>query len=145
MLLVLPHLIQLKQLSQEMASLANSYRQAGDDASAQAALHMGFSLGQRLDGSPGQALISQLVGIAIQNIALKAMDPNRPFGDGGQTVQNQLDELTRQRAAIRELTSQFDSLQPRMSDQDWISYKDRWRAFGEMAALRWMIDKHGRQ
>ena len=145
MLLVLPHLIQLKQLSQEMVSLANSYRQTGDDASAEAALQMGFNLGQRLDGSPGQALISQLVGIAIQNIALRAMDPNSPFGNGGQTVKDQLDELTRQRAAIRELTSQFDGLQHRMSDQDWISYKDRWRAFGEMAALRWMIGKHARQ
>jgi len=145
MLLVLPHLIQLKQLSQEMVSLANSYRQTGDEASAQAALQMGFNLGQRLDGSPGQALISQLVGIAIQSIALRAMEPNSPFGSGGQTVKDQLDELTRQRAAIRELTSQFDSLQQRMSDQDWISYKDRWRAFGEMAALRWMIGKHGQQ
>lgn len=144
-LLVLPHLIQLKQLSQEMVSLANSYRQAGDAASAEAALQMGYNLGQRLDGSPGQALISQLVGIAIQNIALKAMDPNSPFGDGGQTVKDQIDDLARQRAAIRELASQFDSLQHRMSDQDWISYKDRWRAFGEMAALRWMIDKHGQQ
>ena len=143
MLLVLPHLIQLKQLSQEMVSLANSYRQAGDDASAQAALQMGFNLGQRLDGSPGQALITQLVGMAIQGIALRGMDPNSPFDAGGQTVQGQLDELTRQRASIRELTSQFDTLQQRMSDQDWISYKDRWRAFGEMSALRWMINKHG--
>jgi RNA polymerase sigma factor (sigma-70 family) len=145
MLLVLPHLIQLKQLSQEMVSLANSYRQAGDETSAQAALQMGFNLGQRLDGSPGQALITQLVGMAIQGIALRAMDPNNPFGGGGQTVKDQLDELTRQRASIRELTSQFDSLQQRMSDQDWISYKDRWRAFGELSALRWMIGKHGQQ
>jgi RNA polymerase sigma factor (sigma-70 family) len=143
MLLVLPHLIQLKQLSHEMVALANSYRQAGDEASAQTALQMGFNLGQRLDGAPGQALISQLVGIAIQSIALRAMEPNSPFGSGGQTVKDQLDEVTRQRASIRELTSQFDSLQQRMSDQDWISYKDRWRAFGEMAALRWMINKHG--
>ena len=56
-----------------------------------------------------------------------------------------LDELTRQRAGIRELTSHFDSLQQRMSDQDWISYKDRWRAFGEEAALRWMVSKYGQR
>jgi len=145
MLLVLPHLGQLKELSQNMVSLANSYRQAGDEASAQAALQMGFNLGQRLDGSPGQALINQLVGMAIQGIALRAMDPNSPFGSGGQTANDKLDELTRQRAGIRELTSQFDSLQQRMSDQDWISYKDRWRAFGEEAALRWMASKYGQQ
>ncbi|HWN95732.1 MAG TPA: sigma-70 family RNA polymerase sigma factor [Methylomirabilota bacterium] len=145
MLLVLPHLAQLKELSQNMVSLANSYRQAGDEASAQAALQMGVNLGQHLDGSPGKALINQLVGVAIQSIALRAMDPNAPYGSAGQTVQNHLDELTRQRAGIRELTSQFDSLQQRMSDQDWISYKDRWRAFGEEAALRWMVSKHGQQ
>jgi hypothetical protein len=32
---------------------------------------------------------------------------------------------------------------PQLSEQDWISYKDRWRVFGEQAALRWIIQKYG--
>ena len=32
-----------------------------------------------------------------------------------------------------------------LSDQDWISYKDRWRTFGEEAALRWMVSKYSQK
>jgi hypothetical protein len=101
-----------------------------------------LNLGERLDGSPGQALITQLVGMAIQGIALRGMDPNTLDSDRGQTVQDRLDGLTRERAAIRELTSQFDGVQGRVTEQDWISYKDRWRSFGEAAALEWLIAKY---
>jgi hypothetical protein len=36
-------------------------------------------------------------------------------------------------------------LLPMLSDQDWISYKDRWRIYGEEAALRWVVGKYGRK
>jgi hypothetical protein len=32
-----------------------------------------------------------------------------------------------------------------MTEQDWISYKDRWRNFGEEAAGRWLINKYGQK
>jgi hypothetical protein len=71
------------------------------------------------------------------------MDPTSPYGEGGQTVQGRLDELAQQRTAIASLTGQFGAIQQRVSDQDWISYKDRWRSFGEEAALRWVVGKYG--
>jgi hypothetical protein len=46
--LQLPQLAQFKQLAQGALDLAASYRQAGDEASAQAALQTGLNLGQRL-------------------------------------------------------------------------------------------------
>jgi hypothetical protein len=52
-------------------------------------------------------------------------------------------ELALQRSELKELVQQFDGAQQRMSDNDWISYKDRWTAFGEEAALRWMVSKYG--
>lgn len=143
--LVLPHLDELRRLSQDTVSLANAYRQAGDDASVQAALQMGLNLGQHLDASPGLSLVSQCLGIAMQIHALNAMDPNSPYGSGGQIVKDRLDEVTLQRREIKELVQQFDGVQQRMSDQDWISYKDRWKAFGEEAALRWMVSKYGQK
>jgi hypothetical protein len=97
------------------------------------------------DASPGEALVSQLVGVAIQAMALNAMEPNSPYGTAGQTVKDRIDELAQQRKDIKELVQQFDGAQRRMSDQDWISYKDRWRAFGEEAALRWMVSKYGQK
>jgi hypothetical protein len=30
-----------------------------------------------------------------------------------------------------------------LSDQDYLTYKDRWMAFGEEAALQWVISTHG--
>jgi hypothetical protein len=145
MLLVLPHLGPLKELTQNMVSLANSYRQAGDDASAQAALRIALNLGEQLDSAPAPALITRLVGIAVQSIALRAMDPNSPDAGNGQTAQQRLDDLTRQRAVIKELVTGFDEIQQRVSERDWISYKDRWRSFGEPAAAQWLRNKYREQ
>jgi RNA polymerase sigma factor (sigma-70 family) len=145
MLLVLPHLAPLKELTQDMVSLANSYREAGDDASAQAALRIGVNLGERLDSSPAAALVTRLVGIAIESIALRAMDPNSLDAGNGQTAQQRIDDLTRQRADLRELVTGFDAIQQRVSEHDWISYKDRWRSFGEPAAAQWLRNKYREQ
>jgi len=146
MQLLLPQLAQMKELSRNLAELAKSYREAGDEPSAQAALHMAANLGQRYSNvSPGEPEVSQLVGIAVERIALNAMDPNSPYGSAGQTVQNRLDQLAQQDAKIRQLSQQTDALHSRMTEQDWISYKDRWRNFGEEAAGRWLINKYGQE
>ena len=90
-------------------------------------------------------MISQLVGIAIEANALSAMDRNSPYGNAGQTVQDQLNQLAQQRAALKELAQQFEPLQERISDQDWISYTDRRMIFGEEAAMRWVVGKYGQK
>jgi RNA polymerase sigma factor (sigma-70 family) len=141
--LQLGHLAQLKLLAQETVSLADSYRLAGDATSAQLALQMGANVGQRVVGTPSEPLVNQLVGVAIESIALRGLDPASPYGDSGNTVQGRLDELVQQRSDIRDLTAKFAAIQSAMSAQDWISYMDRWRLFGEDAATRWAIVKHG--
>src|SRR6185369_1487841 len=144
--LLLPQLAQMKELSQNLNELAKSYRQAGDESSAQAVLRMAASLGQRYSiVSPGEPEISQLVGIAMERIALNGMDANSPYGNDGRTVKDRLDQLTQQNAEIRRLAQQTEALQSRMTEQDWISYKDRWRNFGEEAAGRWLINKYGQK
>ena len=146
MQLLLPQLAQMKELSRNLAELAKSYREAGDETSAQAALQMAANLGQRYSNvSPGEPEVSQLVGIAVERIALNAMDPNSPYGSAGQTVQDRLDQLAQQDAKIRQLSQQTEALHSRMTEQDWISYKDRWRNFGEEAAGRWLINKYGQE
>jgi hypothetical protein len=32
-----------------------------------------------------------------------------------------------------------------MSDEDYLTYKTRWMAFGEQSALQWVITKYGQQ
>jgi multidrug efflux pump subunit AcrA (membrane-fusion protein) len=142
--LLLPQLAQMKELSQNLAELAKSYRQAGDESSAQAALQIAANLGQRYSiVSPGEPEISQLVGIAMERIALNGMDANSPYGSDGRTVKDRLDQLDQQKAELRQLAQQTEALLPKMTEQDWISYKDRWRNFGEQAAGRWLINKYG--
>jgi RNA polymerase sigma factor (sigma-70 family) len=141
--LLLPQLAQFKELSQHVMELSKSYQQAGDEASTQAALQMAAQLGQRYGGTvPGEPTISQLVGIAVERIALNAMEPTSSYGDG-QTVKDRLDQLAMQRAQVEERARQMDALQSLMTDQDWITYKDRWRVFGEDAAAKWLIGKYG--
>jgi RNA polymerase sigma factor (sigma-70 family) len=144
--LELPQLHQVKQLGVDLVDLAKAYNQSGDQASAQAAFQMAISMGQRCaDTSNDPMLISQLVGMAIQKIAFNAMDPNSPYGNTGQTVQDQLNQITRNRAAINELVQQATPLLPTMSDQDILNYENRRRALGEMAALQWVVSKYGQQ
>jgi len=126
--------------------LANAYRRAGDTGSAQAVLLMADTLGQQYaNPSPGEPTVSQLVGIAIEKIALSAMDPNTPYGDSGQTVQDRLNQLLQQRTSVLQMSQQAENLFPSLTPQDLIIYKNRWLMFGEENAQLWLIGKYGRQ
>src|SRR5581483_10552401 len=119
---------------------------AGDSASAQSVLQMTIQMGQRYNNSdPGQPMISELVGIAVERIALSAMDPNAPYGDNGGTAQQYLDQLTQQRDALRQLGQQAEPLYSQLSDRDWMLYKDRWMTLGEENALHWVINRYGQK
>jgi hypothetical protein len=143
--LMVPQFGNVKQLGLNMVDLANAYTQLGDQASAQATLQIAANLGHRLGGSPDVCLLSPLVGMAVERMALGAMDPSSPYGDNGQTVQDRLNQITQRKAAIRELDDQAEPLLPTLSDQDWISYIDREKVFGEEAAMRWVVSKYGRK
>jgi hypothetical protein len=140
---LLPHLSELKQLGLQMVELSNSYRNAGDNASAQAVLQMAVNLGQGY--SAGDCAISHLVGLAIERNALSAMDPNSPYASSGGTVQDQLNALIQQKTAISSLFKENESVLERMSEQDWIIYLDRDKLFGEEAARRWALGKYGQK
>ena len=139
-----PQLGELKELGRDMVSLANSYRQGGDEPSAKAVLQMIVNLGLRLDESPSQPYPTRKTSLDIESIALHAMDPTSSYGS--QTVSDRLNELSQQRDALDELEEQGDqfTLRQKVSDRDWITYKDRCRAFGEETALRWLVGKYGK-
>jgi len=142
--LLLPQLAQIEQLGLQLVDLAASYRQTGDEPSAQAALQMAVNVGQRYGNiTPGEPEISQLVGLAVEQIALSKLDPNSPSGATGQTVQDQINQITQRKSEVRDLNQQLDPILSKLSDQDWISYKDRWRIFGEESAVRWAVNKYG--
>lgn len=138
----LPQLAQLKALAQETVALAASYRQAGDENSAQAALQMAIGLGHQMDGAPGAfvPLVTQLVGMAIERMALASMDPSSAYGDG--TVQQQMDQLAQRRSSIKELVKQSTPFHEQMTADDWLNYNERTRSFGEENAMGWLLNKY---
>jgi hypothetical protein len=143
--ITLPQLAQIRRLGQNMVDLATSYRTAGDDASAQATLQMAIGLGQQLDGPQGTSvpLISRMVGIKVEEMALGSMDPASPYGNG--TVQQMSDQLAGQRTTLKQMVNQSVPFQDQMTPQDWISYNDRTRNFGEENAIRWLLNKYGQK
>lgn len=144
--LMLPQLLQIRNLGLDLVDLSKSYQQAGDSDSAQSALQMAAALGQRYaTQAPAEAEISQLVGLFVERRAFAAMDPSLPCGDNGQTVQDQLNQVAQERADLNSLDQQAQPFIDSMSDQDYLTYKSRWMAFGEKAALQWVIGKYGQQ
>lgn len=144
--LMMSQLSQIKKLGVDLVDLANTYNTAGNSASAQSAFQMAINLGQRFaDPSTDPMLISQMVGMAIEKIALTSMDPNSPYGNNGQTVQGQLNQITQINTAINELVQQGTPLLPTLSDQDMVNYENLRRASGEIAALQWVVSKYGQK
>lgn len=139
---VLPQLAELKQLSVNLTELANAYRQAGDPTSAEATLQMALQLGQELDRS-APFLINDLVAIAIEANALKAMDPGAQVGGESQTAQARLAAIEQRREEIKTVGRQVENLLPTLSDQDLANYFDRIKMFGEEQASDWLFRTHG--
>ena len=143
--LLLPQLGQFKELALTLVDLAKSYRQAGEESSAQSVLEMTVNLGRRYGNTPGETEIGWLVGMAVERMALMTMEPTSAYGNAGQTVQDRIDQLDQRRTELKELNQKLGPLLPTLSDQDWINYKDRWRAFGEESAVRWVVGKYGQK
>ena len=99
----LTQLQQVKELSQNVVELAKSYTQAGDPASAQAALQIVANLGQHYSNPSGEDGLNRGVGGAAEIMALCAMDLSSSYDGGGQTVQDRINQLREQRKAIRGL------------------------------------------
>lgn len=134
----------LRTLGRDLVGLANAYRQDGDELSAQASLQLASNLGQHYAAGtvPGEPLIMQLAGINIQLDVLSAMDPASACGNSEQTVQEQINQLSRQKVALKAQGAQIDSLMQKMTDLDWINYCDRANQYGETPANQWLLHKH---
>lgn len=143
--LLLPYLEQARELAGSIVDLAGSYGQVGDETSRDAALQMAIGLGRHFsEHVSGPYLINEMVGIVVERIALEKMDPAMPF-EGSGTVQDRIAQLAERRASIRGLVQQADSMWPRLSEADWVSYHSRSMVFGEIAALRWVVGKYSAQ
>jgi tetratricopeptide (TPR) repeat protein len=140
--LLLPHLKPLKDTGVNVIDLAKSYQQAGDPQSAQAALQIALKLGEQLQQHDAfHPLINELVGLAIERRVLETMNPTDPYG--GQTVQSRLNEMVDYRKQINSLVQTSSPLIEALPGPEAAVYFDRLKAFGELPAMNWLINKYG--
>ncbi len=143
--------LQLRSLCHNLADLAGAYRQAGDEASAQATLRIGVILGRQIaEQPPQQYLANDLFGLSIEIAMLAGMDaarpgfdPAGPYDNAGHTVQERLDELQQRAATQSQLQRQARDLLQSFSEQEVISFFDRMKTLGEVEALQWALNRRG--
>jgi hypothetical protein len=142
--LPLPHLAQLRDLGRQIGDLAGLYRQDGDMASAQAALEMGVTLAHRISHGSGPSwLIQDLVGLSAERNLLQGIDPATPYDYSGRTVNDRLSEIARKQEDLKQLGRQTEDVLLRLSEPDLILFLDRWKTSGEIAAMRWALNRQG--
>jgi RNA polymerase sigma factor (sigma-70 family) len=137
-------LVQVRELGQNLVTLAASYQQVGDQDSHDLALQMALDLGRRFDDpAANQTMRWQLIGIRVERAALGAMDPAGTVPDTGQVVQDRLNQIAGQMQSIQALTSQADPIWKTLSDQEWTDFHAQIAASGEEAAVRWLVSNYG--
>lgn len=132
--LLMPHLAQLRDVGNELVARANGHRQSGNNALADKLLHAAVKLGAQLDRTNSFTLLEILVGTAIQQNALKQLDPGAALGNSGRTVQAETDRLAERRAALRATAKDFNKLFEKMSDNEIGKYFGEQKRLGEEAA-----------
>ena len=140
-----PELTQMRDLANVMKDLIQQYQQHGDVSSAASLANMGIILGAHLcDGTAGQTVINQLVGIGIQKTFLQQLEPGArdPFG---RPVAEASAAIERRQAALKEYSQMMKRLTGRLNDNEWAVYMERVKLYGEESALAWLKSKNDQQ
>jgi hypothetical protein len=139
----LPHLVELRELAKEMESLIAQARERGDAASADALAQNGLTLaGQLRGGGNASSLLEELVGMGIEMMFLKTLDPGATLGETRQTAAQRLAALQSQRQKISDLVHAADpeGTLPTLSDAERVRYFNLVASQGEYNALLWLRD-----
>lgn len=144
MTLLLPNLSEMKSLAQELYSLQQKYRAAGDNSSAQQLAAVGIEIGGKVAGEKSSpTLITQMVGYAMENIALKGLDAGSYYDFIGKTASERIEELKHQKEETRELQKTFIKLFSNLTETEMLIYSDRLKLYGELNAMRWLNKNYG--
>jgi hypothetical protein len=138
----LPHLVQLRDLANDMAALQGQYIDIGDQASAERMAQIAATLGGHLtDGGGASSILNQLVGLIIEEELLKRPSPSTVWGFLGQNTGERLAEIQARKDAVRGGARMFNEWLPNASEPDLISYFDRVKMYGEPAAMSWLASR----
>jgi hypothetical protein len=140
-----PELAALKQLASQMEDLQKQELNVGDNSSAGNLAQMGMLLGSQLNsGTSGNYIINQLVGMAVEEKMFDQLDPNTSYDFlGGETPDQRLQELRQQKAMLSQLDKSFEAIAPGLTDAEKVSFQERVKIYGEVTAMRWLVQQHG--
>ncbi len=141
----LPELASFKELSRGIGDTRKQYLDASDSASANNLVQIQLTLADRFaTGEGGRMVISQLVGHAIEAMALKQLDQNTSYDFlGGRTPAERLAQLRQENDSLKQLRKTFEAAYGNMTEAERLSYSDRSKTYGEVEAFRWVQQRFG--
>ena len=133
-----------KNLAQNIRDLAKEKLDAGDLNSVQNLAQMGLSFADQIrSGDSGKLIITQLVGNAVEAVALSQLDQNTSYDFlGGQTPAQVLQQFKEQKASLKELTQNFGAIYPNLSPEEMAGFSERMKIYGQIDAMRWVVQQH---
>ena len=142
----LPQMASCKVVAQGIRDLLKQKVAAGDTESAVNLAQLGFDLAGKINsGDSGKFLINQLVGMAVEQATFSQLDQNTAYDFlGGRTPVQAVEELKRQKTEFSKLIQDFGpaQMQMMMSDSETASYMQRLEIYGELEAMKWLIQQH---
>jgi hypothetical protein len=139
----LPALAPFKKLGSQLADLAGEYARAGDAQSQERLLEGVWQTGSQLreSGRDGP-LITDLVGLALQNITLQRWPENIPAPFLDVPVSTRLEMNQSFRTELRQTSELFGQWLPTAPDHEITSYYQRLRMLGEKEAMNWLKQRN---
>jgi hypothetical protein len=139
--ITLPHLAQLKGLGKEFLDLAAKAGAQGDIKTQQQMLMFNWDIGHALrQAGGGVPIITEFVGIAMENAALRGWPQEINFGDRAPT--DLVAENNAYRKSVQVFTPAFEKWLPTAPDEEIIRYMDISKTSGEKEAFSWLIQLH---
>lgn len=134
----------LKQLAWSVADLEKQQVAIGDNVSAENLARMGLAFADQIrSGENGKLIINQLIANSSVALALSGLDQNTSYDFlGGQTPSQILQQLKEQKASFKELSQNFGAAYPNLTEAEMASYLERMKIYGEVEAMRWVVQQH---
>jgi lipopolysaccharide export system protein LptA len=134
----------LKRLAVDIEDTQKQQLNAGDNNSVANLAQTGMNLGNQLSsGDSGKYFANQIEGVLIGNVVLQQLDPNTSYDFlNGETSSQALQEREQQRKSLSQLAKSVDAVFPEMTEEEENSYFDRSKIYGEVDAMRWMLQQH---
>jgi hypothetical protein len=139
--ITLPHMVALKEMGKQLLERAQSAAAEGDTKTQQEILMANWQIGEKLRVTTDKLpIITELVGIAMENATLRAWPAGVEFA-GGSTA----DALTSNANVRKQLQSAAPIVEkwfPTAPDDEIVNYMDTLKTAGERQAIAWLREQH---